>query len=154
MSRFNAFTLTLLGAAAAAGLSAPHAAGADPASDKIVVRVSGLRNSTGSVRCSLYDHPEGFPIEQKHVVARSRGTPAEKKATCTFTPRKTGKKYAVVIHHDENDDGKFQRNAVGLPQEGYGFSNNVRPVLSPPTFEACEFPFKGGQTNVDITARY
>lgn len=147
--------VVVLGAAGAAGLVAtPRSAQAEAPKDRIVVAVTGLRNSSGSVRCSLYDDPEGFPTEQKHVVAKTRAVPSSASATCTFSAPAKGKSYAVVIHHDENDDGKFQRNAIGLPLEGYGFSNNVRPVLSPPSFAACQFSFKGGETSLGITARY
>ncbi len=139
----------------AAGL-APSSVRADspPAEDKIVVKVASLRSSSGSVRCSLYDNADGFPTEQKHVVARVRAVIKDKAATCTFKSPKRGQKYATVIHHDENDDGVFQRGALGMPLEGYGFSNNVRPVLSAPSFEACQFSFGGGQTSLTINARY
>ncbi len=139
----------------AAGL-APSSVRADspPAEDKIVVKVASLRSSSGSVRCSLYDNADGFPTDQKHVVARVRAVIKDKTATCTFKSPKRGQKYATVIHHDENDDGVFQRGALGMPLEGYGFSNNVRPVLSAPSFEACQFSFGGGQTSLTINARY
>lgn len=134
----------------------PSALRADspPAEDKIVVKVTGLRNDNGSVRCSLYDDADGFPEQQKHVVARVRAVPKDKVATCTFKSPKKGQKYAAVIHHDENDDGVFQRSTLGLPLEGYGFSNNVRPVLSAPSFEACQFSYAGGATSLSITTRY
>ena len=154
---FRAFPSPALAAtlvlAACLSPSAVHA-DSPPAEDKIVVRVSGLRNDNGSVRCSLYDNAEGFPTDQKHVVARVRAVPKDKGATCTFKSPKRGQKYAAVIHHDENDDGVFQRGALGMPLEGYGFSNNVRPVLSAPSFEACQFSFGGGQTSLTINARY
>lgn len=137
-----------------AGAGATPAARAETPADRIVVRVTGLRSDSGSVRCSLYDDAEGFPEGQKHVVARSRALPSGKGATCTFAAPGRGKRYAVVIHHDENDDGKFQRNALGMPLEGYGFSNNVRPVVAAPSFEACAFTFKSGEHELGVTARY
>ena len=33
----------------------------------------------------------------------------------------------------------MNRKFIGIPKEPYGFSNNVRPKLSKPTFEACKF---------------
>lgn len=155
MPRF--FSAPVLAAALMLGaLVAPSSVHADSSADadKILVRVGKLRNSSGSVRCSLYDNPEGFPVDQKHVIARARAVPKDGVATCTFKSPKRGQKYAVVIHHDENDDGVFQRGPLGIPLEGYGFSNNVRPVLSPPSFEACQFAYGGGQTAIDVTPRY
>ncbi len=120
--------------------------------DAIVVRVSSLRSDRGSVRCSLYDDAEGFPQGQKHVIARTRVVPQDSKATCTFEGPRRGQTYAVVIHHDENDDGEFQLGILGNPLEGYGFSNNAEPFLSAPSFEACDFVFAGGKTTLHITA--
>lgn len=154
---FRAFPSPALAATLVLAASlTPSAVHADspPAEDKIVVRVSGLRNDSGSVRCSLYDNAEGFPTDQKHVVARVRAVPKDKGATCTFKSPKRGQKYAAVIHHDENDDGVFQRGPLGIPLEGYGFSKNVRPVLSAPSFESCQFLFAGGLIDQSVTALY
>ena len=47
--------------------------------------------------------------------------------------------YAISLYHDENSDNKCNRNFLGIPKEGYGFSNNVRPKFSAPSFEECKF---------------
>ena len=48
--------------------------------------------------------------------------------------------YAVNAFHDENNNGKFATNFIGLPLEGYGFSNDVRPnLLSAPSFNKAAF---------------
>jgi uncharacterized protein (DUF2141 family) len=39
--------------------------------------------------------------------------------------------YAIILFHDENGNGKLDRNALGVPTEPYGFSNNVRGFLGP-----------------------
>lgn len=47
--------------------------------------------------------------------------------------------YAFILYHDKNSDGKMNRKFIGIPKEPYGFSNNIRPKLSKPTFEECKF---------------
>lgn len=47
--------------------------------------------------------------------------------------------YAISLYHDENSDNECNRNFLGIPKEGYGFSNNVKPKFSPPSYEACKF---------------
>ncbi len=47
--------------------------------------------------------------------------------------------YAINGFHDENGNGKFDTNFLGISEEGYFFSNNVRPFLSAPGFEAVKF---------------
>lgn len=43
--------------------------------------------------------------------------------------------YAISAFHDANSDNKLNTNAVGLPTEIYGFSNNVRGWFGPPDLE-------------------
>ena len=47
--------------------------------------------------------------------------------------------YALATFHDENGNGTFDKNFLGIPEEGYGFSNGVRPFLSAPPFSAAAF---------------
>ncbi len=121
--------------------------------DKIVVVVHGLRNNHGSVRCTLYNGAQNFP-EHGPIVARVRTVPAANGARCVFARPERGHDFAVVVHHDENDDAVFQRGMFGIPLEGYGFSNDVRPVLSPPSFTQCRFHFQGGTSILRVAALY
>ena len=44
--------------------------------------------------------------------------------------------YAVAIYHDINSNGKLDRNSLGIPTEGYAFSNNRFGIFGrPPGFE-------------------
>ena len=57
--------------------------------------------------------------------------------------------YAISLYHDENSDNECNRNFLGIPKEGYGFSNNVKPKFSAPTFEDCKFSLSSDRT-IDI----
>jgi uncharacterized protein (DUF2141 family) len=46
-------------------------------------------------------------------------------------------KYAVCIYLDENNNDQCDKNFFGIPTEKFAFSNNVRPILSIPSFESC-----------------
>lgn len=47
--------------------------------------------------------------------------------------------YAIAIYQDINGNKKIDKNWVGIPTEPFAFSNNVRPVVSAPTFKQCKF---------------
>ena len=47
-------------------------------------------------------------------------------------------KYAISILDDENSNDDLDR-FLGIPTEGYGFSNNVKPLLSMPKYEELLF---------------
>jgi len=54
--------------------------------------------------------------------------------------------YAIALFHDSNSNGKFDKGALGVPSEGYGFSNNASALLGPPRFTDAAFEVKGEKT--------
>jgi uncharacterized protein (DUF2141 family) len=64
------------------------------------------------------------------------------------------KDYAIVVHHDENNDNVFQKGAFGIPEEGYGFSNDVHPKFSAPSFGDCKFHYDAGRVALNIAMQY
>lgn len=52
--------------------------------------------------------------------------------------------YALSIFQDVNDDGKLERNFIGLPKEPAGLSNNLRPKFGPPKYKDAAFPVAVG----------
>jgi len=109
----------------------------------IHVKVLNIRNSVGTVACALFESPAGFPIEYLRyatniMVIKIRDT----QARCDFLDIPPGT-YALAVIHDENMNGKFDANWLGVPTEGYGFSNDAKAVLSAPSFSAASFPYDG-----------
>ncbi len=131
-----------------------RADGSDPPASRLSVNVHGLRSARGLVRCVAYDGAHGFPEADRHVIARVAARPQGSDARCEFDGLPAGRELAVVIHHDENGDNVFQRGLFGWPLEGYGFSNDARPALAAPSFDACRFRLATGPVTLRITARY
>lgn len=73
-------------------------------------------------------------------VAAKRGTVAVR---LTNVP---GGQWAVEIFHDENGNGKLDRNGLGIPVEGVGFSRDARGQYGPPTFDAAAIVVNGATT--------
>ncbi len=125
-----------------------------PDGDRIVVDVHGLRNNRGSVRCHLYNRPDNFPDTDRTIIAHVRAVPVGGSARCVFDRPARGQTYAIVVHHDENDDNVFQRGFLGIPLEGYGFSNDVHPIISAPSWQECRFQFGGGTSLLRVATQY
>ena len=60
--------------------------------------------------------------------------------------------YAIAVFHDVNGNGKLDRSFIGLPNEPYGFSNDVGR-RGPPNFEAAQILVKEPTTTVVIPIR-
>jgi uncharacterized protein (DUF2141 family) len=119
----------------------------------VTVEVTNLRSNNGYVLVSLYDTPESFPKNGEKAVGKGKVKITGGKATITFKNMPQGK-YAAAILHDENDNLKMDFNDVGIPQEGYGFSNNAKGFLGPPSFSKAAFNLNGPVKNISIKATY
>ncbi|QLF92516.1 DUF2141 domain-containing protein [Pseudomonas sp. ABC1] len=115
------------------------------------VVVQGVQHDQGALRASLYDVPETFRKEAR-AVAVQQVPAAEGDVVLRFDDVAPGR-YAVMVYHDENADGKLNLRLGMFPSEGYGLSNNPR-VMGPPKFEASAFEVSEPATTVHIDVRY
>ncbi len=92
------------------------------------------RNRKGALACALYAAAKGFPGEIGAARATLRRAIPARGANCTF-PQLAAGTYAVAVVHDENGNGKLDTNFLGIPTEGWGTTNNVKPLMSAPSFE-------------------
>jgi uncharacterized protein (DUF2141 family) len=111
------------------------AAGAAPAAE-LVVTVDDLRSDAGDVRLSLFASAAEWP--DNSTADHDRVEPA-RRGGVTFIFDVPPGIYAIAGFHDENRNGKFDTNFLGLPREGFLFSNDARPTLHEPSFAAASF---------------
>ena len=132
----------------------PALAFAEPPCPGIHVKALNIKNSTGTVACALFESSEGFPEEYLHfatniMVIKIRDT----QARCDFEDIAPGT-YALAVIHDENMNGKLDTNLLGIPKEGYGFSNDAKGLVGAPSFSAASFPYDGQNLNLTMSLHY
>ncbi|MBS1508890.1 MAG: DUF2141 domain-containing protein [Bacteroidetes bacterium] len=91
------------------------------------VEITDLKSDNGKVMLELFD------ATHKTVGSKAMHI-KDKKATMMFENLKPGK-YAARFFHDENNNDKLDTNFLGIPNEGYGFSNNAYGTFGPKPFE-------------------
>jgi uncharacterized protein (DUF2141 family) len=132
----------------------PSLAFAAPPCTGIHVQILGIRNSKGTVACALFNSPVGFPTEYLRSAINIMAIKVLKeKARCDFADIPQGT-YALAVIHDENMNGKLDINALGIPKEGYGFSNNAKGKIGAPSFSAASFPYDGRDLELTISLHY
>lgn len=117
------------------------------------VRVLGLRNNQGRVCCTIFPRSKAFPGGHDPGERTVWAPIADRAATCEFHDLAPGE-YAAVTFHDENSDGIFNRNWLGMPKEGFGFSDDAPALWRPPNFNEASFPYGGGDVTILIHIRY
>lgn len=125
----------------------------DRTSTAIDVRVQGVRSDRGNIMFVLYgDNPDDFLVKGKKILKQRIPAKRGIVAFCVIVP-KAGV-YAAAVYHDENGNGKFDRNRIVLPSEGGGFSNNPTLFLFAPSHEQAAFHVSNSQTRVEIQLNY
>lgn len=135
---------------ARAGVSGAVAAlllGAAPAPVTLVVTVEGVRNATGDVRVAVCSR-DRFLSETCEYMGQAKAHPGSVSVRIALPPGT----YAAQAFHDEDGDGKIGRNAIGLPTEGLGFSNDAVMRFGPPRFDEAAFQLgpDGGQIHFHL----
>lgn len=120
----------------------------------IHVNILNIKNSTGTIACALFDSPDGFPHEFLHSATNVMVIKIRKaQARCDFEDIPPGT-YAMAVIHDENMNGKLDTHLLGIPKEGYGFSNEAKGFLGAPSFSAASFPYNGENLDLTMSLRY
>ena len=144
------FTLALI-VSASPGTNVPAAVFAQPrGTATVIVKITGLRSEKGQVKIAMFnsaatwlgDHPKynvTIDVDSQSVSWKLNDVP--------------NGDYGIAVFHDENKNGKMDKNFLGIPQEAYGFSNNMRVTFGPPGWDKSKFAVKGPTTEVSIEVK-
>jgi uncharacterized protein (DUF2141 family) len=133
-------TLVMLAAmlCAASAIAKSPARNPGSAAAPIIMVIWGFPDSVGRASCALYNQPDGFAT-YKHVYRHTTAPISGSTATCRFNNVPSGS-YAVAFFHDRKMNNRMQKDALGIPREGFGFSNNATPHgLGAPSFQEASF---------------
>jgi len=134
-------SLLLVAGLLAASASAPVFAA------ELTVHLHGIRAQSGLLKVAVVDSQDGW--DGKAAPVQGNGAPPQgEDASFTFKDLKPGA-YAVMITHDENGNGKLDTNVMGMPLEGYGFSNNPQ-VMRKPTWDEARFEIGKDDVAIDV----
>jgi uncharacterized protein (DUF2141 family) len=118
-------------------------------SQELKVVVKNVKGGEGMVRLALYNS------EDQHMKKEFKALEVKSKngeAVVVFNDVPPGI-YSVSVMHDSNDNKELDSNFIGIPKEGFGFSNDAMGTLGPPGFKKASFEFSG-KKEVVINLRY
>jgi uncharacterized protein (DUF2141 family) len=122
-------------------------------SSNLRINLQGIRNNKGVILLSLFSSAEGYPSDASKADQKIRMPVKKLQLPIVFKKIKPGK-YAIALLHDEDEDGKMATTVLGLPKEGYGFSNNVMGLAGPPSYQKASFIVPASGTEILIKVRY
>lgn len=138
---------------APAALAAPACAG--PASDTWVnVTIDNVRNDNGLMAVTLYaDKASKFLVKHGSLYVGRVPATAPETRMCLFVPGPGI--YALAVYHDEDSSQTINRvGFLGIPSEGFGFSNNPPTIASLPSFRSVRLHISKTNLETRIHLKY
>jgi uncharacterized protein (DUF2141 family) len=113
----------------------------------LTIRAEGVQSAQNMVYAGICDRS----FEEATCPYKDRGSAKAGVVELRVRNVKPGS-YAIAVFHDVNGNGQLDRNFIGLPNEPYGFSNDVGR-RGPPNFGAAVIVVKEPSTTVVIPIR-
>lgn len=117
----------------------------------LTVNIERIEQTQGHILVLVADSAAAWDGQAPRVAARKIAVEATGSLPVTFEDLAPGR-YAVQVLHDANDNGKLDTNIVGMPTEGYGFSNNPQ-VMRRAHFDEAVFELPAEGTAISIALR-
>jgi uncharacterized protein (DUF2141 family) len=125
----------------------------NPKTGDLEIRVTGLRNANGKISVNLFNRADGFPEDPMKSFGWKTVKVVPDTVVIVFEELPYGN-YAVSILHDENSNGKMEKNFLRIPREGFAFSNNYAPKISTPSFSEAMITLKQAKLKTDLKMLY
>lgn len=113
----------------------------------LTVKITNTGLQGGDVRLAVYNNAETF-LEDEGIIY-SAIVPVETNTSIQTIFHIPFGDYAVAVYHDENSNGKLDM-FMGVPTEPYGFSNDAKGVLGPPSFSVARFHFSSTGQEIKV----
>lgn len=119
------------------------------------ISIRGFSESTGNCRIAVYSDAASFNQPEKAIL---RAILPIEAGTAYWEPSeadlaKLPDEVAIAIFQDVNENGKLDKNSLGIPTERYGFSNNPKRGFGPPSFHQAKYRLSDGINTLTIEIR-
>jgi len=112
----------------------------------LTIDIQKLSNNNGNILLELRD--------DKNNVVKGISKKINKYRCIITIDNLAPGKYSFKYFHDENSNKELDTNWIGIPSEGFGFSNNAMGAFGPPEIEKTMFELKGNITKKCIPKYY
>ena len=124
-----------------------------PSATRLIVNVSNVRAAQGLVAVTLYaDDSRRFLARRGSLYVGRVPARAGVTRVCIHVP--SPGTYGIVVYHDADANRSFNRNAIGLPAEGYGFSNDAPAIFGLPSFRSVRIAIPRDGFQINVRMRY
>jgi|WetSurSiteA1Bulk_404760.scaffolds.fasta_scaffold49031_2 uncharacterized protein (DUF2141 family) len=120
----------------------------------VEVTIKNIKNNKGQIVIGVFRDEPTYLKEDAFLIrkfVKKDMVNGEMKIRFTMEPGV----YGLTLLDDENNSGLMEYNFIGIPKEGFGFSDYYHSGFTKPKFETFKFTLEKGQKkNITIKVRY
>lgn len=133
-------------------LSLSYAKENNNTSTSLIIDFNKIRNKKGVIHVFLYNYENQYPYNPYLNFELDKKEVSNGQLSFAI-PNLAPGNYAVSVIDDENANSDLDL-FLGMPTEGYGFSNNIKPLLSFPNFKQLLFTIPSTPKTITLNLQY
>ncbi|MBI3218203.1 MAG: DUF2141 domain-containing protein [Bacteroidetes bacterium] len=103
----------------------------------LTIQITNVKDAEGHVRIAIYNSEKDY-MKKSFMVKSAKAAKGTVEVVVENLPAGI---YGISVMHDANSNEKMDSNLIGMPKEGFGFSNNAKGSFGPPGFEKTKMDF-------------
>ena len=120
----------------------------------ISVTIKDIKTPNGQILMGIYKDDVSFDKEIAYKKVQAFKTKISNGTLMVEVKLEPGK-YGISLMDDENFNGKMDYNFIGIPKEGFGFSNYYHTGLTKPKLKSFLFEvIENKNTKVEVKMKY
>lgn len=121
-----------------------------PSNHTVNITINNIKEPSGKLRIAVYKGKENY--QENAMIDTSFVVENEKSKKIKL--RLPQGEYAIGVFHDLNDNEELDKNFMGIPTEGFGFSNKSMGTFGPPSYEDTKFNVDKNATSVEVNLKH
>lgn len=117
------------------------------------IKIEHIRNSKGTIFLAFFKDDISFQEEKPFMVKKFNKQSMEK-GSISVTVSIVEGLYGIALLDDENNNDQMEYNWLGIPREGFGFSDFYARGFRRPVFSDFDFIVIGPTKSIHIVIRY
>lgn len=117
------------------------------------ITISGIRSEKGQLILNIFKDDDSYNKEKelKKLVFEKKAISRDLMIiNCDLAPGT----YGITLIDDENKDGELNKSFIGIPKEGFGFSNFFMEKMKKPAFDDFKIIVKSKDNKISIKVKY
>lgn len=118
-----------------------------------IIKISGIRSQKGQIILNVFKNSEDYEqekVSEKLIFDKKTMSSDLLILNCDLDPGT----YGITLIDDENKNEQLNKNLIGIPKEGFGFSNFYMEKMKKPSFDDFKVTLKNQNNKISIKVKY